>query len=86
MELICDLPHTDENTEPNDSLPDESLFLISTSDPWYGDIFFSISRPNASIQTFHVTNDVSLDTIQSTTLSLVTLCTAMVSILFYDIS
>jgi hypothetical protein len=37
-ELICDLPHTDENTEPNDSLLDESLFLISTSDPWYGDI------------------------------------------------
>jgi hypothetical protein len=37
-ELICDLPHTDEDTEPNDSLPDESMFLISTSDPWYGDI------------------------------------------------
>jgi hypothetical protein len=37
-ELICDLPYTDEDTEPNDSLPDESLFLISTSDPWYGDI------------------------------------------------
>jgi hypothetical protein len=38
VELICDLPHTDENTEPNDSLPDESMFLISMSDPWYGDI------------------------------------------------
>jgi hypothetical protein len=37
-ELICDLPHADEDTEPRDSLPDESLFLISTSDPWYGDI------------------------------------------------
>jgi hypothetical protein len=37
-ELICDLPHADEDTEPSDSLPDESLFLISTSDPWYGDI------------------------------------------------
>jgi hypothetical protein len=37
-ELICDLPHADEDTEPRDSLPDETLFLISTSDPWYGDI------------------------------------------------
>jgi hypothetical protein len=37
-ELICDLPHANEDTEPNDSLPDESLFLISTSDPWYKDI------------------------------------------------
>jgi hypothetical protein len=37
-ELICDFPHADEDTEPRDSLPDETLFLISTSDPWYGDI------------------------------------------------
>jgi hypothetical protein len=36
VELICDIPHTDEDTEPNDSLPDESLYLISTYDPWYG--------------------------------------------------
>ena len=38
MELICDLPHVDEDTKPKDSLPNETLFLISTSDPWYGDI------------------------------------------------
>ena len=37
-ELICDLPHADEDTEQKDSLLDETLFLISTSDPWYGDI------------------------------------------------
>jgi hypothetical protein len=36
VELICDLSHTDEDIEPNDSLLDESMFLISTSDPWYG--------------------------------------------------
>jgi hypothetical protein len=37
-ELICDFPHsTTENVEV-DSLPDESLFLISTDDLWYGDI------------------------------------------------
>jgi hypothetical protein len=38
VELMCDLPHTDEENVPIDSLPDESLFLISTSDPWYKDI------------------------------------------------
>ena len=27
-----------EDTKPADSFPDESLFLIRTSDPWYGDI------------------------------------------------
>jgi hypothetical protein len=37
-ELIYDLPHADEDIEPSDSLPNESLFLISMSDPWYGDI------------------------------------------------
>jgi hypothetical protein len=38
VKLICDLLHADEDTEPNDSLPYESMFLISTSNPWYGDI------------------------------------------------
>ena len=37
-ELICDLPHTTKNLEPSDFLPKESLFLISTTDPWYGKI------------------------------------------------
>jgi hypothetical protein len=35
VELIYDLHHTDENIVPNDSLLDESMFLISTYDPWY---------------------------------------------------
>jgi hypothetical protein len=48
VELICDLPHTDENIEPSDSLPDESLFLISTSNPWYGDILLYLQT-----QPFH---------------------------------
>ena len=37
-DLICNLPRTTETTEPFDSFPDESLFLISATDPWYGDI------------------------------------------------
>jgi hypothetical protein len=51
-ELIYDLPHADEDTEPNDSLPNESLFLISMSDPWYGDILLYLQtqqfQPNIS--------------------------------------
>ena len=36
--LICDLPCTTKDTQPFDSLPNKSLFLISMTDPWYGDI------------------------------------------------
>jgi hypothetical protein len=37
-ELICDFPHFATENVAVDSLPDESLFLISTDDLWYGDI------------------------------------------------
>jgi hypothetical protein len=51
-ELICALPRADENTKPRDSLPDESLFLINTSNPWYGDILLYLQtqrfQPNIS--------------------------------------
>ena len=51
-EIICDLIRTTENIEPSDSLPDESLFLISTTDPWYGDIILYLQtlryQPTAS--------------------------------------
>jgi hypothetical protein len=30
---IRDIPHTNEYTDPNNSLPHESMFLISTFDP-----------------------------------------------------
>ena len=36
--LICDLPCATTESEPSDSFPDEFLFLISTTDPWYGDL------------------------------------------------
>jgi hypothetical protein len=51
-ELICALPRTDENIKPRYSLPDESLFLISTSDRWYRDILLyfqtQLFQPNIS--------------------------------------
>eukprot|EP00253_Pinus_taeda_P029816 PITA_29816 len=36
-ELMCDFPRIDTETMAEESLADESLFLISTLDPWYGD-------------------------------------------------
>jgi hypothetical protein len=37
-ELICDLPYTEIENVAEDSLPDESLFLISSDVEWYEDI------------------------------------------------
>ena len=36
--LMCDFPRTDIETVAEQPIADESLFLISTIDPWYGDI------------------------------------------------
>jgi hypothetical protein len=51
-ELICALPRANEDIKPRDSLPYESLFLISTSNPWYGDILLYLQtqrfQPNIS--------------------------------------
>jgi hypothetical protein len=52
VELIYDLPHADEDIEPRYSLPNETLFLINTSNPWYGDILLYLQiqcfQPNTS--------------------------------------
>lgn len=37
-ELMCDFPRADTETMAEEPIADESLFLISTLDPWYGDI------------------------------------------------
>jgi hypothetical protein len=47
-ELICDLPSTEIENVAEDSLPDESLFLISYDDAWYGDIIIYLQT-----QTFY---------------------------------
>jgi hypothetical protein len=49
-ELICDFPHSSTENVAVDSLPDESLFLISTDDIWYGDIIIYLQT-----QTFQPT-------------------------------
>ena len=35
---MCDFPRVDTETFAEEPIADESLFLISTLDPWYGDI------------------------------------------------
>jgi len=37
-ELLCSLPSSSTPSYSEDHIPDETLFLISTLDPWYGDI------------------------------------------------
>jgi hypothetical protein len=49
-ELICDFPHSAMENVEVDSLPNESLFLISTDDLWYGDIIIYLQT-----QTFQPT-------------------------------
>ena len=36
--LMTDLPPLTVSSPPKDDLPDDFLFIISTNDPWYGDI------------------------------------------------
>jgi len=37
VELICDLPYSETKNVVANSLPNESLFLISSDDLWYKD-------------------------------------------------
>jgi hypothetical protein len=46
FELICDLPCSEMENVAEDSLPDESLFLISSDDLWYGDIIIYLHTHN----------------------------------------
>jgi hypothetical protein len=52
VELICDFPHTATEKVAINSLPDESLFLISTDNIWYEDIIIYLQTqtfwPNLS--------------------------------------
>ena len=37
-ELLSDLPRLDPGEVAHDPFPDESVYLVDSSDPWYGDI------------------------------------------------
>ena len=44
---MCDFPNTETETVVENPIADESIFLINTLDPWYGDIIIYLQ-----IQTF----------------------------------
>jgi hypothetical protein len=46
VELICDLPCSNMKNVAEDSLPDESLFMISSDGLWYGDIIIYLHTQN----------------------------------------
>jgi hypothetical protein len=56
-ELIYDFPHSTTENVAADSLPNESLFLISIDDIWYGDIIIYLQthtfRPTLSSTEHH---------------------------------
>jgi hypothetical protein len=85
VELICDLPHTDEDTDPMIpfmKIPCSLLVCLILG----MDIFFSISKTNAFSLSFHMMNDIASDTTQNDTLSFATPYTTMELILSYDIA
>ena len=46
VELMCDFPNTETETMVEHLIVDESLFLIITLDPWYGDIIIYLQTQN----------------------------------------
>ena len=48
-ELIAEFPTEEDVAVEDDSFPDEHIFLISTSDPWYGDILIYLQTLKYSI-------------------------------------
>jgi len=52
VELLCDLPSSSNDATSEEAIVDESLFLISSSNLWYGDIIIylqtQIYRSNTS--------------------------------------
>ena len=44
VELVGDLPRITEEMHPFNSFLDESVFFISTTDPWYGDLILYLQN------------------------------------------
>ena len=51
---MCDLPYASTEYYPNDSFPDEFMFLISTNDPWYGDLLIYLQTQEFQL---HLSSD-----------------------------
>eukprot|EP00253_Pinus_taeda_P020880 PITA_20880 len=49
--LLCSLPSIAASSQLEDSIPDETLFLISTLDPWYGNIIVYLQTSSFHLET-----------------------------------
>ena len=81
VELLCDLPSNSNDTTLEPSIPNESLFFIKSSDPWYGYFIIYLQtqtfRPDTShYKQRHIRYQANI------ILSSVIHCIIMVSILF----
>ena len=48
-EHIAEFPTEENVAVEDDSFPDEHIFLISTSDPWYGDVSYAFMLRTTSL-------------------------------------
>ena len=61
-ELMCDLPCATMKSEPSDSFPNEFLFLISTTDPWYGDLLIYVQTQHFQLHLSRMIISTSITT------------------------
>lgn len=81
-ELLCSLPSTAASSQLEDSIPDETLFLISTLDPGTGILLSTCRCPPSVPRPLRMLADRS-DTKPNHIASLETPCTISVLILFF---
>ena len=58
VELLYDLPYDSTATMSEPSIPDESLFLIGSYDPWYGDFIIYLYTQTFGHLPLTLNNDV----------------------------
>ena len=66
VELISDFSSEAEESVCEDTFVDEHIFLISTADPWYGDIIVYL-QTQRTLLTSHEMSDVHYITFPRTT-------------------
>ena len=50
---MCDLPCATMEYEPSDSFPNEFMFLISSTDPWYGYLLIYLQTQHFQLHLSH---------------------------------
>lgn len=73
---MCDLPSVTMSTTFDEHIPDETLFLISTINPWYGDIIFYL-QTQIFDQSYLILNVITFKISANPIESLEILCTVL---------